>query len=55
MTDKDDLRHSRSRLPVGTRLPREQALLLALLASENRAAHRWGALSQVDCPPSSKP
>src|ERR1035438_534913 len=37
--DKDDLRHSRSRLPIGTRLPREQALLLALLASENRAAH----------------
>jgi D-alanyl-D-alanine endopeptidase (penicillin-binding protein 7) len=40
--DKDDLRHSRSRLPVGTRLPREQALLLALLASENRAAHALG-------------
>jgi D-alanyl-D-alanine endopeptidase (penicillin-binding protein 7) len=27
---------------VGTRLPREQALLLALLASENRAAHALG-------------
>src|ERR1035438_3542852 len=40
--DKDDLRHSRSRLPIGTRLPREQALLLALLASENRAAHALG-------------
>jgi len=40
--DKDELRHSRSRLPVGTRLPREQALLLALLASENRAAHALG-------------
>lgn len=40
--DKDLLRHSRSRLPVGTRLPREQALLLALLASENRAAHALG-------------
>jgi D-alanyl-D-alanine endopeptidase (penicillin-binding protein 7) len=40
--DKDSLRHSRSRLPVGTRLPREQALLLALLASENRAAHALG-------------
>jgi len=40
--DKDNLRHSRSRLPVGTRLPREQALLLALLASENRAAHALG-------------
>ncbi len=40
--DKDILRNSRSRLPVGTRLPREQALLLALLASENRAAHALG-------------
>ncbi len=40
--DKDLLRHSRSRLPVGTCLPREQALLLALLASENRAAHALG-------------
>jgi len=40
--DMDMLRHSRSRLPVGTRLPREQALLLALLASENRAAHALG-------------
>jgi len=40
--DMDELRHSKSRLPVGTRLPREQALLLALLASENRAAHALG-------------
>jgi D-alanyl-D-alanine endopeptidase (penicillin-binding protein 7) len=40
--DMDLLRHSKSRLPVGTRLPREQALLLALLASENRAAHALG-------------
>ena len=40
--DKDLLRHSRSRLPVGTHLPREGALLLALLASENRAAHALG-------------
>jgi D-alanyl-D-alanine endopeptidase (penicillin-binding protein 7) len=40
--DKDTLRHSRSRLPVGTQLPRSQALLLALLASENRAAHALG-------------
>ncbi|HJW73485.1 MAG TPA: serine hydrolase [Geothrix sp.] len=40
--DKDSLRHSRSRLPVGTSLPRQQALLLALLASENRAAHALG-------------
>lgn len=40
--DKDILRHSRSRLPVGTRLSREQAMLLALMASENRAAHALG-------------
>jgi len=40
--DKDSLRHSKSRLPVGTRLPREQALMLALIASENRAAHALG-------------
>lgn len=40
--DRDRLRHSKSRLPLGTRLPREQALLLALLASENRAAHALG-------------
>jgi len=42
--DVDTLRHSRSRLSVGTRLTREEALLLALMASENRAAH---ALSRV--------
>jgi D-alanyl-D-alanine endopeptidase (penicillin-binding protein 7) len=40
--DKDTLRHSHSRLPVGTRLTREQAMLLALMASENRAAHALG-------------
>lgn len=40
--DKDSLRHSRSRLPVGTRLTREEALILALMASENRAAHALG-------------
>ena len=40
--DIDTLRHSRSRLPVGTRLSREDALLLALMASENRAAHALG-------------
>jgi len=34
--------HSRSRLPVGTRLLRQDALLLALMASENRAAHALG-------------
>ncbi len=40
--DKDLLRHSKSHLPVGTRLTRREALLLALMASENRAAHALG-------------
>jgi D-alanyl-D-alanine endopeptidase (penicillin-binding protein 7) len=40
--DKDLLRHSRSRLPVGTTLTRGEAMLLALMASENRAAHALG-------------
>ncbi len=40
--DKDTVRHSRSHLPVGTRLTRRQALLVALMASENRAAHALG-------------
>ena len=40
--DVDNLRHSRSRLPVGVRLTREEALLVALMASENRAAHILG-------------
>lgn len=40
--DLDLLRHSRSRLPVNTRLTRGEALLLALMASENRAAHALG-------------
>lgn len=40
--DKDMLRHSRSRLPVGTQLTRSQALGLALMSSENRAAHALG-------------
>jgi D-alanyl-D-alanine endopeptidase (penicillin-binding protein 7) len=40
--DTDMLRHSRSRLPVGTRLSRGQALHLALMSSENRAAHALG-------------
>jgi D-alanyl-D-alanine endopeptidase (penicillin-binding protein 7) len=40
--DKDTLRMSRSRLPVGTSLTRGEALLLALMASENRAAHALG-------------
>ncbi len=40
--DKDMIRHSRSRLPVGTHLTRTQALGLALMSSENRAAHALG-------------
>jgi D-alanyl-D-alanine endopeptidase (penicillin-binding protein 7) len=40
--DVDTLRHSRSRLPVGTLITRGDALLLALMASENRAAHALG-------------
>ena len=37
--DVDTLRHSRSYLPVNTSLTRSNALHLALMASENRAAH----------------
>lgn len=37
--DVDSLRRSRSRLPVGSIISRETALLLALMSSENRAAH----------------
>ncbi len=40
--DKDTLRHSSSHLTIGTRLTRREALLLALMASENRAAHALG-------------
>ncbi|HEY5762784.1 MAG TPA: D-alanyl-D-alanine endopeptidase [Rhodocyclaceae bacterium] len=36
--DVDREKYSRSRLPVGSRLTREDALLVALMASENRAA-----------------
>lgn len=36
--DVDTLRHTSSRLAVGTTLPRRDVLLLALMASENRAA-----------------
>lgn len=36
--DVDRVKGSRSRLPVGARLTREDALLVALMASENRAA-----------------
>ena len=34
----DDIKHTRSRLRVGTTLTREELLQLALMASENRAA-----------------
>jgi len=37
--DVDTFRHSRSHLPVGTCLTRRETLLLALMSSENRAAH----------------
>ncbi len=40
--DKDTVRHSHSRLPIGTRLTRREALLVALMASENRAARALG-------------
>lgn len=40
--DVDTLRHSRSRLPVGTRLSREEMFRLALMSSENRAASALG-------------
>ncbi|MEO6697902.1 MAG: D-alanyl-D-alanine endopeptidase [Paraperlucidibaca sp.] len=36
--DIDQLRHTHSRLSVGTRLPRADLMLLALMSSENRAA-----------------
>ena len=51
--DVDTLRHSHSRLPVNTSLTRGDALLLALMASENRAAHALGrtypAVSRFRC------
>jgi D-alanyl-D-alanine endopeptidase (penicillin-binding protein 7) len=40
--DVDRLKYSRSRLRVGTRLTRGQALHLALMSSENRAASALG-------------
>ena len=40
--DVDTLRHSHSRLPVNACLTRGNALLLALMASENRSAHALG-------------
>jgi D-alanyl-D-alanine endopeptidase (penicillin-binding protein 7) len=41
-SDMDMLRHSHSRLPVGTELTRKEALLIALMASDNRSAHALG-------------
>jgi serine-type D-Ala-D-Ala endopeptidase (penicillin-binding protein 7) len=40
--DKDRVRHSRSRLPIYTVIRRGDAMLLALMASENRAANALG-------------
>ena len=40
--DVDDLKGTRSRLPVGTTMSRETAMLLALMSSENRAANALG-------------
>lgn len=40
--DVDTLKGSRSRLAVGTQLSRQEALVLALMSSENRAAHALG-------------
>lgn len=40
--DVDRMRFSRSRLPVGARLSRADMLHLALMSSENRAAHALG-------------
>ena len=40
--DVDTLRHSASRLPVGTKLTRGEMLRLALMSSENRAAAALG-------------
>ena len=40
--DIDDLKGSRSRLPVGASMTRETAMLLALMSSENRAANALG-------------
>lgn len=45
--DVDTLRHSRSRLPVGTTLTRSEALRLALMSSENRAANALARTSHV--------
>jgi D-alanyl-D-alanine endopeptidase (penicillin-binding protein 7) len=44
--DVDTVRHSRSGLRVKTNLTRRDALLLALMASDNRAAHALGRTYQ---------
>ncbi len=41
--DVDTVKGSRSRLAVGTQLTRGELLHLALMSSENRAAHALGA------------
>jgi D-alanyl-D-alanine endopeptidase (penicillin-binding protein 7) len=41
-SDVDTVKHSRSRLPVGTKLSRGDMMHLALLSSENRAANALG-------------
>lgn len=40
--DVDTVRNSHSRLPVGTMISRGDALLLALMSSDNRCAHALG-------------
>jgi len=40
--DRDTERHSGSRLPIGARLSRAEMMQLALMSSENRAAHALG-------------
>ena len=42
--DVDIIRNSRSKLPVNTSITRGNALLLALMASDNRAAHALGRI-----------
>jgi D-alanyl-D-alanine endopeptidase (penicillin-binding protein 7) len=42
--DRDRERHSSSRLPMGSQVSRADMLLLALMSSENRAAHALGRL-----------
>jgi serine-type D-Ala-D-Ala endopeptidase (penicillin-binding protein 7) len=40
--DMDTIHHSHSRMPVGTTITRRDALLLALMSSDNRCAHALG-------------